>query len=297
MLIEPGFEAMSFLQRYGRAARRGADGQVIVRVDANEVARKPWLRALTEWVSNHDGEQTTIDALTEILSGSVRAELGADAAAGTFGRLSNRAIWCSGLYWSVLLAHPSNRGHRARHLLAHQPDTARALSRLEQDVRSLAREHGLAEPVEQWIALFRAQAFDLRGIEPKVRVVTDTGESCSYPRVWLHRETTVFERGTLVGNELHIRGNVDDYWRDQRDASAKRSWVCHFPHTSEVVTLPYSEGLVDQWCRRVDDIDHYGVDWGAYPAALNAARQLVRLTGLVPGHDPEIPMEAIHGLL
>jgi CRISPR-associated endonuclease/helicase Cas3 len=301
MLMEPGFEAMNFLQRYGRAARRGADGQVIVRLDADEVRRKPWLRELADWVGKHDGEQAGIDALTEVLSRSVLAQLGvapgAEPTAGTFGRLSNRAIWCSGLYWSVLLAHPSNRGHRGRHLLENQPASARALYRLEQDVRGLAREHGLAEPVEQWIKLFRAQAFDLRGIEPKVRVVSDSGESFDYPQVWLQRETTVFERGTQVGDEVHIRGSVDDYWRDQQDASAKRAWVCHFPHTSEVATLAHDAGLVEQWCRRMEIIDPYGVDWDAYPEALTAAKKLIRLTGLVPGHDPDIPMEAIHGIL
>jgi hypothetical protein len=301
MLMEPGFEAMNFLQRYGRAARRGADGQVIVRLDADQQNRDPWLRELADWVRQHDGEQAGIDALTEVLSRSVRAQLGGgpggDLVAGTFGRLSSRANWCSGLYWSVLLAHPSNHAHQRRHLLDHQPASARILYRLEQDVRGLAREPGLAEPVEQWIRLFRAQAFDLRGIEPKVRVVSDTGESFDYPRVWLQRETTVFERFTQVGDEVHICGSVDDYWRDQRDANAKRAWVCHFPHTGEVATLAHDAGLVEQWGRRLETIDPYGVDWDANPEALTAAKKLIRLTGLVPGHDPDIPMEAIHGIL
>jgi len=301
MLMEPGFEAMNFLQRYGRAARRGANGQVIVRLDTDQEKRDSWLRELADWVRQHDGEHTRIDALTEVLSRSVRAQLaetsGGPLAVGTFGRLSSRAIWCSGLYWSVLLAHPSNRGHRGRHLLEHQPTSARALYRLEQDVRALASEPGLAEPVEQWLKLFRAQAFDLRGIEPKVRVVSDTGDSFDYPRVWLQRETTVFERFTQVGDEVHIRGSVDDYWRDQRDAHAKRAWVCHFPHTGEVTTLAHDAGLVEQWCRRLETIDPYGVDWDAYPEALAAAKKLIRLTGLVPGHDPDIPLESIHGIL
>ncbi|MEA3278396.1 MAG: DEAD/DEAH box helicase, partial [Pseudomonadota bacterium] len=44
MLMEPGFEAMSFLQRYGRAARRGADGRVIVRLDRAQIRSVAVLR-------------------------------------------------------------------------------------------------------------------------------------------------------------------------------------------------------------------------------------------------------------
>lgn len=100
-----------------------------------------------------------------------------------------------------------------------------------------------------------------------------------------------------MGDEVHIRGSVDDYWRDQRDANAKRAWVCHFPHTGEVATLPYDAGLIEQWCRHLETIDPYGVDWDACPEALSAAKKLIRLTGLVPGHDPDIPLEALHGIL
>lgn len=301
MLMEPGFEAMNFLQRFGRAARRGAQGAVMVRLDADQKGRNPWLRELDDWVSQHDGTRADIEGLTEVLSRTLQTQLGGgpgdETATGTFGRLSHRAIWCTGLYWSVLLAHPSNRGHRGRHLLAHQPASARLLYRLEQDLRALVREPGIEKHVETWLRLFRAQAFDLRGIEPKVRVVSDTGEAFDYPRVWLQRETTVYERGTLVGEEIHIRGSVDDYWRDQRDSRVKRNWVCHFPHTAKVATLPCDAGLVESWCRHLEAIEPYGVDWDDHPEALSAAKKLVRLTGLVPGHDPEIPMAALHGIL
>lgn len=130
MLMEPGFEAMNFLQRYGRAARRGAAGQVIVRIDEGETRRKPWLRALVDWVRERAGQQDSIEGLTQVLSQSVRAEFADPIAGGTFGRLSLRASWCTGLYWSTLLEHPSNRGHRRQHLLAHRPATVRKLYRL-----------------------------------------------------------------------------------------------------------------------------------------------------------------------
>lgn len=297
MLMEPGFEAMSFLQRYGRAARRGADGRVIVRIDETERRRKPWLRAVADWVQAQSGGRAGIEALTQVLTQSVQAEFSRPSAAGTFGRLSGRATWCTALYWSILLAHPSNRGHRRRHLLAHQPSGTGALYRLEQEIRQLAEHLDLAEQVDQWLKLFHAQAFDLRTIEPKIRVVSDTGEAYDYPKVWLQRETEVFQRGTEVGDEIHIQGTVDDYWRDEKDHQAKRAWVCHFPHTAQVRTLPCDERLIDRWCRALEDIDPYGVDWEGHPQALAAVKKLIRLTGLVPGHDPDISLEAVQVVL
>jgi CRISPR-associated endonuclease/helicase Cas3 len=297
MLMEPGFEAMSFLQRYGRAARRGADGQVIVRIDESETRRKPWLRAVVDWAREQSGGRASIAELTQVLTQSVQGEFSRPTAAGTFGRLSSRAKWCTALYWSVLLEHPSNRGHRRRHLLAHQPSGTGALYRLEQEVRQLAEEPDLAEYVDRWLKLFHAQAFDLRTIEPKVRVVSDTGEAYDYPRVWLQRETEVLERGIETGDEIHLQGSIDDYWRDEKDHQAKRAWVCHFPHTAQVQTRPWDERLIDRWCRALEDIDPYGVDWEDHPRALEAAKKLVRLTGLVPGHDPEIPVDAVSGVL
>ncbi len=300
MLMEPGFEAVNFLQRYGRAARRGADGCVIVRLDEGQKRRKQWLRTLASWVEEHANARVSIEELTDVLSQSVQTGVAGAMADGAFGRLSARAVWCTGLYWSVLLDHPSNRGHRRQHLFDHRPPGVSALHRMEQDVNQLADEPGLAEQVGNWLRLFHSQVFDLRTIEPKIRVViADTGEAFNYPRIWLERETLVFERGTLIDEEIHIQGSVDDYWRedDERDQNASRTWTCHFPHTERVQTLPLDERLIERWCRALEDIDPYGVDWDDYPEALEATRKLIRLTGLVPGHDPDIPVEAVQGVL
>ncbi|AHF05430.1 hypothetical protein MARPU_06000 [Marichromatium purpuratum 984] len=294
MLMEPGFEAMSFLQRYGRAARRGANGRVIVRI---EEQRKPWLRAVVDWVRERPGERSTIAALTQVLSRSVQAEFSPHNTASTFGQLSSQAKWCTALYWSVLLEHASNRQPRRGHLLAHQPKGAGAFYRLEQRVRQLADEPGLTEQVNHWLKLFHAQAFDLRTIEPKIRVVSDTGEAYDYPRVWLQRETEVFERGIETGDEIHIQGGLDDYWREDKDRHAKRDWICHFPHTTRTLRLPCDERLVNRWCDELEDIDPYEFDWEDHPQALEAVQKLVRLTGLVPGHDPEISLDAVSGVL
>jgi len=303
MLMEPGFEPMNFLQRYGRAARRGADGQVFVRVDAAEQGRKPWLRELRRWVEQQVDSVVTIQDLTQVLSHSIQNSFTSpttppqDDTLLTFGQLPRQAVACAGLYWNLLLDHPSNKEPRRSHLMAHRPSSSKLLYALEQEVRQLATEPDLASCVQRWLALFHAQGFDLRGIEPKVRVVSDTGEALDYPRLWLQRETEVFERGIPIGDAIHIQGRVEDYWREARDQRAKREWVAYFPHTTKTRRLVWDASLVKSWCQALEDVASYAVDWDDYPQALQAAKTLVRLTGLVPGHDPELSLDALHGVL
>ncbi len=279
MLMDPGFEPMNFLQRYGRAARRGEDGQVFVRVDPAEQGRKPWLRELSRWVEQRVDSVVEIQELTQVLSRSVQQSFISqphDHNLVTFGQLPRQAVACA---------------------LAQRPSSAKRLYALEQEVRQLATEPELAACVQRWLALFHAQGFDLRGIEPKVRVVSDAGEALDYPRLWLQRETEVFERGIQIEDAIHLQGRVEDYWRETRDHQAKRHWICYFPHTTETRRLVWDPTLIKSWCQAMEDVAPYAVDWDDYPQALQAAKTLVRLTGLVPGHDPELSLDALHGVL
>lgn len=295
MLMEPGMEPMNFLQRYGRAARRGEDGRVMLRLDNSKQMRAGWLRQLRAFIEEHAGERVGIEALTDVLSGAARAAGSGPLAPGTFGQLSKRAGFCAGLYWNALMAHPSYKKHQGAHLFKHRPDACKTLYRLEQDVRRLQAQPGCKEHVERWLKLFRELVFDLRSIEPRERVVNERGEVFEFGRVWLRRETTVYERGTYDGDEIRITGNFDDYWREDKDHSAERSWVCYFPHTGETRLLP-TKGLVVAWCKALTEVDQYRIEWDDEPEAFGSAMKLVQLTGLVPGHDPEIPVESVSGV-
>jgi len=296
MLMEAGMEPMNFLQRYGRAARRGEDGRVLLRLDSDKQMRSPWLRQVQIFIAAHAGERVGIDALTDLLSRAAQIAGAGPLAPGTFGQLSRRAGYCAGLYWNKLMAHPSYGKHRRDHLFKHRPAPCKTLYRLEQQVRGLTGEPGCKEHAERWLTLFHEQVFDLRSIEPRVRVVNERGEAFEAGRVWLRRETTVFERGTNDGDEIHITGNLDDYWREEKDHMAERTWVCYFPHTGETRLLPM-KGLVSAWCKALADVDQYRVEWDDAPEAFEAAKKLVQLTGLVPGHDPEIPVESVSCVL
>ena len=46
LVIDPGHDALSFVQRVGRVARRDEPGLVVVRLDPRRLGRKDWLRGL-----------------------------------------------------------------------------------------------------------------------------------------------------------------------------------------------------------------------------------------------------------
>ena len=118
MLMEPGFAPMNFLQRYGRAARRGEDGTVIVRTDDVLKNRHPWLRALCDWLEQNKGLNVSIHDLSQLLSQSVEAQFRETDDTLYFGALPQRAVYTSGLYWQLLLQHKSSKKTPAGSLVA-----------------------------------------------------------------------------------------------------------------------------------------------------------------------------------
>lgn len=291
LLMEPGFSPLNFLQRYGRAARRGSDGRVVVRAGQNKRDRLPWLRKLVRWLDEHAGQRQDIEALTRVLAG--------ETAGRYFGSLPQRAAACCGVYWQLLLNHPSNRGPRYNRLLDAQPEISKKIFGLLKQVEALAETPECRPHVTDWIEQFKDQAACLRAIGTKVTVVQEDGTELEVDEVWLRRETRIFERFLLDESERKIRisGFLDDWFRDDKDHGAKRHWSACFPHTGQKALLPWDDKLVNEWCNRLESVDPYSLACQDHPKAMEAAHKLVRWTGLVPGHDAEISVEAQHGVL
>ena len=71
MVMDPGHDAASFMQRAGRVARGDQPGEVIVRTNAQSVDRAPWLRTLMEELPD-DGSSIEIGHFTKIVLTSDR---------------------------------------------------------------------------------------------------------------------------------------------------------------------------------------------------------------------------------
>lgn len=306
LLMEPGFSPLGFLQRYGRAARRGADGRVWVRADDDMRNRQPWIRELWGWVTARREQRAGIAELTDLLSREARAHFGAGDPEQPryFGQLPHRAVFAAGLYWNAVLRHGSNRGPRREHLLQHQPASARTVHALLQTVRQMERERLYGASAKAWCDRFEQLAYTLRDIGRRIRVIEGNGHAVDVPQVWLARETTVLEQGIQRfgpdgKEEIHVFGELDDYLRDAAERKrVQRTMNALFPHTPDPVSLPVNGELVAAWQRNLRDRRGIeGMAWEDCPEAMEAADKLVGLTGLVPGDDDDLSMAASSGVL
>jgi hypothetical protein len=288
LFMEPGFEPMNFLQRYGRAARGNHNGQVFVRWDGEVAARQPWLRELRRWIEEHNGYTMEIDDLAGILSKSARLRFEEPREEdGHFGRLPIRAAYAAGLYWNVIMAHWSNRGARWKHLRKHQPKPAALVHALLQEVRSMERDPIFGRSAKKWCDGFEAQAPIMRDVGARIRVIDGEGLEQFVSLLWLQRYTDILSRfplGFSVNDgleEVVIDGKLEDWARDRRHyVPAMRS--VRFPHTPFPAKIPDNASLVDVWCRQFSDRSgSEGEAWQECPEAMEAAKRLVRLTGLV----------------
>jgi CRISPR-associated endonuclease/helicase Cas3 len=296
MLMEPGFAPMNFLQRYGRAARRGEDGAVIVRTDSALQDRQPWLRELCSWITAQAGQTVSILALSQVLSRSVQARFREGDETLYFGALPQQAIYASGLYWQALLGHKSNKAHRREHLLQHQPASSKHLYGLLKQYAALETDGYYSRTAVAWRELLFAQALNLRDIGRKVKVIQGNGLEQWVPVVWLQRETEVMSRYTA-----QLDANGQEYfqlWEELDDEllppdeknHAIRKLSVYFPHTGRPRELDAGNGLVRDWVEHLKNMRDPDTEmaWEDHPDAMKAAEQLVRLTGLVPGGDIDV---------
>lgn len=304
LLMEPGFEPLNFLQRYGRAARGDYSGRVVVRWDGATADKRPWFRELQCWVKEHDGREMEIGDLSRVLSrsASLRFE-DVPEDNGHFGRLPVRAAYAAGLYWNVLMAHWSSHGARWAHLKKHQPKPAAAVYSWLRQVRTMEQDPILGDSAKKWCDGFKAQARTLRDIGARVRVIDEQGVEQLVPLLWLQRNTDILlefpigfsEKDGL--EEIVITRKFDECFNEkQRYIPAMKT--VRFPHKPFTSQIPDNGSLVDEWCRQFKNRGgSEGEAWNEYPEAMAAARQLVRLTGLVVTDDEEMDMESISGIL
>jgi len=312
MFMEPGFAPMNFLQRYGRAARRGQAGQVFVRFDEHQANSHPWLRDLKQWIEQHQGQKVSVHMLTQQLSQAAQGRFATEAPAAFerlgateslyFGSLSHYANYVSGLYWQLLIQHPSNRGHRAKHYITHQPPSSAHLYKLLQAFQPLLESSDYQRYAKRWYQWFLQRALLLRDIGQRMTVIEGDGFALQVDRVWLARETSVLNLVRLdeKGREYcQLEGELDDYLLPENERQrVQRQLTVYFPHKPQVVDLKANESLLRVWLQQFEDKRCIDTDyaWEDYPEAMQAVKDLVRLTGCVAGHDVDIVADAEMGV-
>lgn len=304
LLMEPGFEPLNFLQRYGRAARGDFPGLVVVRWDKGLVEKQPWLRQLQAWITAQEGQEVQIQALTTMLSQQVMEAFNSPLVEQPkyFGELPSRAAATAGLYWYVLSKHHSNQGHREEHLRQYAPKQAKKIAVLLGIVRKMTASPRFARSAKQWCDRFEAEARVLRDIGRKIRVVNEArGDVGEAGETWLRRNTDILETGVWrVGEdgeeEVHYQGSWQSHLLDKGRYVPNQMSVL-FPHTQNTASLVINAEWVKEWCRQLHETrGPASMAWELYQESMAAAEELVRWTGLVVCEEEEVEKDAASGV-
>lgn len=300
LIMEPGFEAANFLQRYGRAARGNHNGSVIVRIDNRLSEKYAWLRTLKKWVETHNGKILNIQSLTDVLTATYQKRFKSpisedEKSQKYFGMLPNRAAYSAGLYWNVLMKHFSNQGHRFKLLMEYQPSPSKTIYSLIKTIRKMESERGLGELVKNWCDRFEQEARTLRDIGRGIKVIENDGDSFFIQELYIRRNTDILRIFPVtIGEddveEVRIDGKLRDYQLDKKDCPfIKATRTLCFPHTEYNQIFEDNSEIVKNWCKVFKDDSYL---WEDYLEEMKAVIKLVQLTGILVNDDTVVEASA-----
>jgi hypothetical protein len=311
LFMEPGFEASSFLQRYGRAARGDANGNVLVRVDEKNLNQRRWLKRLYQWLQQKQGQTITIDELSEQLMASYCQLFEARIAnpekdtqglsLNYFGELPSQATYAAGVYWNLLENHSAMTAHyQQEHLKKIRPLPAR---QIYQKLKTVERLKGfyipdIATAAEKWCDLFSQQALKLRNIARSIEVVEaiENGKTLQVQEIWLERYTNILSfpiqlasRGGQQIVQIHIPDQFDVFLTGERK-HIQQQVTTLFPHTLAQKSFDDDYQITNKWCRELKNKRNPDTQdvLNSMPETLKAAELLTRMTGLVVTEESEI---------
>lgn len=309
LFMEPGFEPLNFLQRYGRAARGDFAGTVLARWDENLKKRLVWLPKLLRWAVQQDNQLCMIDDLSRTLKGSVARRFTVeDMELDNYGTLPQRTLWLAGLYWYMLQQQQGYNRYFKQRLFEHSPPQTGKIAALLKQVEGLQQDTLFDRYARLWIKQFKEQAYSLRTIGRRIKVVEPHGGSYSIPEHVLYRAghrilEECFSRINEQGEEeIQLNAPLDTYLTESSGYLSRPAKRLLFPYKSPASVANKDsrsdDDLVQSWCEILVDRSGAGaIAWRKYPKAMAAAEELVRLTRLVLLDQASEGWETVHGVI
>ncbi|NYS26389.1 DEAD/DEAH box helicase [Rhodobacteraceae bacterium 2376] len=283
IIMEPGHDACSLVQRIGRVARGDLPGTVVVQASQRAMDRHGWLRKLRMEL---DGEPPVIpiDRFNGLVLRAVRQGFDVTPASldderGSFRRMPQSAIWVAGLFWAALEKKTHYKGMRDT-LRSFRPRHAARIGALLGDL-----ERTNLDTARTWLRAFLDEAKRLRVILPKVTLVDPFGRRKQIP--WLLYASTedLLRSPARINPDGAIEVQVDRPLIEVEGALGgrfvQRTEEALFPHTGRRMTFELL-GMKEAWLRAAGAEMNDPALSGAQESALHAASTLVRLTGIVP---------------
>lgn len=288
ILMDPGLDTLSFVQRIGRVARGNEPGQVFVRAPESACNSRDWLRRLIgalQQATTADG-RLAIQDFTALAMRSTAERFAmsdafesADAVPTTFRSMPMRAVWCAALFWAVLERAERGTTGMRRTLESFRPRQVNTVLHLLSRLRAC----GLRS-AKKWGEAFEAEALRLRMIPQRVLIREPSGRT--RPLSWnIYAAYAALVAAPAVLDDKDELIVLIDSTLEDILATSDRRWVearveTSFPHGGGV---EYIEGrdMAGAWLNKA--AQHLrSARLPEQRVALEAAIELVRLSRIIP---------------
>ena len=284
ILMEPGHDPCSFVQRIGRVARGDLEGSVVVTATEAQLGRLGWLRKICLSLSSGD-HKITVDHFIEQVLSSVQdkfdtSRVDFEDGTGNFRNLPQSAVWSAALFWNAM-EHAEWRKAIQSNFENFRPRQADAIGGMLSYLKKSPNRSAKA-----WASAMIGEAKTLRVIMEKVHLVDPDGV-CKSLSWHLYASTPELISAPVTYDEerrimrVHASRPVSEIETELGGLRAQRYEKAPLPHQQFTVTVP-ADNLVSGWLKITDkDLRRPGLQM-ADRKALETARKIVRLTGIVP---------------
>jgi len=297
IVMDPGHDAGSFVQRVGRVARGDEPGLVVVRRDPAREGRRGWLRTLLlELAGEPPDRPMRVSRFLELALRSARTRfetppglLEADAPPAEFRAMPQRATWAACLFWYALERRRPSYARGQKDVL-HQlaPGKVRTVAAL---LRAVQGKPGDVHFGAEWTSRFVRQAETLRDIAPSVAVKEPGRLLGKVPLAFLDRYPVLLAFPLLAdekgGWTLVLDRPLHALLAGAESTFAPKTRVVLLPD-GQSRTVSVAEAAPEA-IRAMQGLLAAPGTSAALASRLEAAIVLVRLSGLVPGEEAAVP--------
>lgn len=284
IVMEPGHDPCSFVQRIGRVARGDLEGRVVVHATGQQMDRAGWLRLICADLAAGP-ERVPIDAfIGAVLAGTrQRFDLtGVDPEAedGNFRKMPQTAVWCAALFWSAMEQAEWRKVIRGN----FREFRPRKASRMGVMLASLLQSPNRA--TRAWATAMIEEAKTLRVIQEKVVLVEPDGFSKSISWHLYASTPALVDAPSFVDERDVLRVRVDRPIAEIEAAlgglRVRRREETLLPHEQRTLMVD-ADRLREDWLKFVGACLKEPGRSAADREAIETAQKIVRLTGIVPG--------------
>lgn len=284
IVMEPGHDPCSFVQRIGRVARGDLEGRVVVHATNAQMEKAGWLRMVCADLAARVGPVPVDAFIGSVLAGTRQrfdiSGLDPEAEDGNFRKMPQTAVWCATLFWTAMEQAEWRKVLRAN----FREFRPRKAGRMGAMLASLQRSPNRA--TQAWAKAMIEEAKTLRVILDKVRLVEPDGFCKLIPWHLYASTQELIDAPSFVDEKdalwVRVPRPISEIEASLGGLRAGRREEVLLPHEERTLMVG-ADRLRDDWLKAVASCLKQPGLTEDVREAIETALRIVRLTGIVPG--------------